>query len=61
VPEHLAPHIDYITPGIKLYSGVKRDNVGLQKRGFGLPPLISPLPAGVAVSNVKNGAAPTNL
>jgi len=57
VPEHLHEHIDYITPGIKLYSPARKgEAVGvknpLDKRTFGvtngkpgkLPPLLEPLP-----------------
>ncbi|TVY80551.1 Aorsin [Lachnellula suecica] len=36
VPEHLAPHIDYITPGIKLTPVVKRQ-VTVKKRGTPKP------------------------
>ncbi|WPG97613.1 subtilisin-like protein [Acrodontium crateriforme] len=54
VPEHVRHHIDYITPGIKLYAtGSSRPAEGeIQKRMFGVgsgkkptPPLLGELPA----------------
>lgn len=56
MPEHVREHVDYITPGIKLFSSSKKparkdDGSELQKRTFGvtspgasLPPLPAPLP-----------------
>ncbi|KAB8346134.1 hypothetical protein FH972_023180 [Carpinus fangiana] len=57
VPAHIQEHVDYITPGIKLFAtkpkSTGRD--GLQKRTFGvtgkapvLPPLMKPLPQPLA-------------
>jgi len=61
VPQHLSEHIDYITPGVKLYAGAraerKAERNSLTKRGFSLPPLMSPLPSGVNV----DASAPTNI
>jgi tripeptidyl-peptidase-1 len=63
VPEHISKHIDYITPGVKLYAGPgaekKRREMDLMKRGFGLPPLMSPLPSDVVIA--AHAPAPSNI
>ena len=48
VPAHIQEHIDYITPGIKLFTANKRNRAdaatGIEKRGsFKLPPLLKSL------------------
>lgn len=51
VPEHVQPHIDYITPGIRLLANERRrpSKRSLAKRDFGLPPLLAELPALLSV------------
>ena len=61
VPEHLSEHIDYITPGIKLFSPTRsghsvNDKNTIEKRTFGatngkpgkLPPLLKQLPMAIS-------------
>ncbi|KAI4726541.1 aorsin [Aureobasidium sp. EXF-10728] len=61
VPEHLSEHIDYITPGIKLFSPARsghavNDKNTIEKRTFGVtngkaakqPPLLKPLPLAIS-------------
>ena len=53
IPEHLVDHIDYITPGIKLFNGGLRstNKTVLRKRGPGgiTPVGWTPLPSGVSI------------
>jgi hypothetical protein len=63
IPEHLVDHIDYITPGIKLFNGglkSTRKDV-LRKRGpGGISPIgWTPLPTGVVVDAPI--ASPTSM
>jgi tripeptidyl-peptidase-1 len=61
VPEHLSEHIDYITPGIKLFSPARsghavNDKNTIEKRTFGVtngkatkqPPLLKALPMAIS-------------
>lgn len=45
VPAHIAAHLDYITPGTKLFApGKQSGQQGIEKRSFKLPPLLKALP-----------------
>lgn len=56
MPEHVRQHVDYITPGIKLFAGGSASKSKLDKRTFGinsrrnarLPPLKAPLPVSIS-------------
>ena len=66
IPAAVQEHVDYITPGIKLYAtpGKTRAKRGLEKRTFGItgerkqPPLQAPLPMPFSQisSKAKNGS-----
>jgi tripeptidyl-peptidase I len=45
VPAHIQEHVDYITPGIKLFAQKRRPNPNsaLQRRDYKLPPLLESL------------------
>jgi tripeptidyl-peptidase-1 len=36
VPAHVQDHVDYITPGIKLFASTKKSDSGMKKRTFGV-------------------------
>lgn len=58
VPVDIQEHVDYITPGIKLFS-TKADKKGLKKRTFGITgstvtkPELRPLPNGLTFADIS--------
>lgn len=51
VPSHLSEHVDYITPGLRLYVSpklIKKKNEAIKKRDFNfkIPPIVRPISTG---------------
>lgn len=58
LPEHVQPHVDYITPGIKLFHPTpirkrQADDEDGEGKNYKLPTLLKPLPASIGETKAK--------